>query len=60
MGFVFALVTEDGADAESDSSQQPAEQLHTDILVDVTGDHTLGPATPGITANEPERQVPRW
>lgn len=60
MGFVFALVTEDGADAENDSSQQPAEQFHTDILVRARDDHTPGPATPGTTANEPEPQVPRW
>jgi hypothetical protein len=40
MGFVFALVTEDGANAQRNRSQQPANQLHAHILVDTEHEST--------------------
>ena len=42
MGFVFALVTEDCANAQRDGSQQPTDQPHAHILVDAENELTHG------------------
>ena len=42
MGFVFALVTENCADAERDGSQKSTEQPHASILVGAESEPTHG------------------